>query len=99
MYEIDYGSRFGRDVKNCTKRHWDIDSLKKAITDLMRSDEIALSPRYKDHALTGSRQGYHAIHIDSAPNPPKDKWVLIYKVIGGKIILVRTGTHEEVYGK
>lgn len=98
MYEASYSSRFNRDVKACMKKHWDANALKQAITDLMTSDERPLNARYRDHALTGSKKGYRAIHVDSAPNPPKDQWVLMYKVNGKEIALVRTGTHEEVYG-
>lgn len=99
MYEASYSSRFNRDIKACKKRHWNMDSLKQAMTDLLSSDGISLNPRYKDHALVGSMQGYRAIHVDSAPNPPKDQWVLLYKIFGNELIFVRTGTHEEVYGK
>lgn len=99
MYEASFSPRFERDAKACKKRHWDEIALKQAITDLLISDEMALSPRYKDHALVGSRQGYRAVHVDSAPNPPKDQWVLMYKISGHEMVFVRTGTHEEVYGK
>ena len=98
MYTVSYSSRFLRDVKTCTKRHWNTDALKAAIIDLMASDEKPLNPRYKEHALTGSKKGYRSLHVDSAPNPPKDQWVLMYKVCKDEIALVRTGTHEEVYG-
>lgn len=76
-----------------------MDSLKQAMLDLLSSDNTPLGPRYKDHALVGSMQGYRAIHVDSAPNPPKDQWVLLYKISGSELVFVRTGTHEEVYGK
>ena len=99
MYGISYGSHFERDVKTCSKLHWDMEAFKQAIADLMQSDEIPLNPRYREHALVGSKAGYRAIHVDSAPNPPKDRWVLMYKIQGNEITLVRTGTHEEVYGK
>lgn len=98
MYEISYNSHFLRDVKICKKRHWNTDALKAAIIDLMSSDEKPLNQRYKDHSLVGSKKGYRSIHVDSAPNPPKDQWVLMYKIEGHEIFLVRTGTHEEVYG-
>lgn len=74
-------------------------SLKVAMSDLLKSDDEVLGRRYKDHALMGGWQGYRAIHVDSAPNPAKDQWVLMYKLCDGELIFVRTGTHEEVYGK
>lgn len=39
------------------------------------------------------------MHVDSAPNPPKDKWVLMYRVDGHEIVFTRTGTHDAVYGR
>lgn len=99
MYEALTTPRFERDVKTCKKRHWDMGALKQAISDLLASDNKPMDMRYKNHALVGSWQGYRAIHVDSAPNPAKDRWVLLYKIQEHKLVLVRTGTHQEVYGK
>lgn len=76
-----------------------MDSLRQAILDLSISDEVPLAARYKDHALTGDFLGFRSMHVDSAPNPPKDQWVLMYEVHEGEINLVRTGSHQNVYGK
>lgn len=99
MYSASFSPRFERDVKSCTKRHWNSAALKTAIADLLHSDEKALGRHYKDHALIGKLQGYRAIHVDSVPNPARDQWVLMYKLCGRELVFVRTGTHEEVYGK
>lgn len=99
MYTASFTPRFLRDVKACKKHHWDERAIKKAISDLLVSDERELGQRYRDHALTGAYEGYRSIHVDSAPNPPKDTWVLMYRVSNAELTLVRTGTHDEVYGK
>ncbi|SFX44975.1 type II toxin-antitoxin system YafQ family toxin [Olsenella sp. kh2p3] len=99
MYSASFTPRFLRDVKACKKRHWDEKALKAAISDLLMSDTCELDNRYRDHALTGALEGYRSIHVDSAPNPPKDKWVLMYRLSDTELMLVRTGTHDEVYGK
>lgn len=99
MYTASFSSRFERDVKACTKKHWNMAALKTAMSDLLASDETVLSKRYKDHELVGNFKGYRAIHVDSAPNPAKDQWVLMYKVQDNELVFVRTGTHKEVYGK
>lgn len=99
MYSASFSPRFERDVKACKKKHWNMAALKVAIAELLTSDEGQLSRRYKDHAFVGSWLGYRAIHVDSAPNPAKDQWVLMYKLSGNELVFVRTGTHEEVYGK
>lgn len=42
MYAASFTPRFLRDVKACKKRHWDERALKKAISDLLVSDEREL---------------------------------------------------------
>jgi len=86
-------------VGACKKKRWNMTVQKAAIAELLVSDEEQLSRRYKDHVLVGSWLGYRAVHVDSAPNPAKDQWVLMYKLSGNELVLVRTGAHEEVYGK
>lgn len=98
MYVVRVSPRFERDIKTCKKKHWNMDSLKKAISDLSASDKRRLAPRYKDHALTGQLTGFRSIHVDSAPNPPKDVWVLMYRIENNELHLIRTGTHQDVYG-
>lgn len=99
MYESSFSPRFDRDVKECKKKHWNMKALSAAMMDLLNSDVTALSPRYKDHALIEDLKGYRSLHVDSAPNPPKDHWVLMYKIEGNEIVFARAGTHEQVYGK
>lgn len=99
MYTASFTPRFLRDIKACRKRHWDEQALKKAIADLLVSDECGIDFRYRDHALTGAFEGYRSIHVNSVSNPPKDKWVLMYRCSGSELMLVRTDTHAEVYGK
>lgn len=99
MFGIRVTSRFERDLKSCKKRHWNMTSFEQALNDLLRSDEAPLAPQYKDHALEGALKGFRSLHVVSAPNPPKDKWVLLYEIQGDTVHLLRTGAHEEVYGK
>ena len=73
MYSASFSPRFERDVKACKKKHWNMAALRVAIAELLTSDEGQLSRRYKDHALVGLWLGYRAIHVDSAPNPAKER--------------------------
>ena len=99
MYLASFSSRFERDVKACAKKRWNMAALKNAMSDLLSCDERVLAGRYKDHALVGGWRGYRSIHIDSAPNPAKGQWVLMYTIRENELVFVRTGTHEDVYGK
>lgn len=72
--------------------------MAEAKRDLMVCDEIPLSSSYSDHALQGALQGYCSPHVNSTPNPPMDKWVIMYLADGDELTLVRTGGHE-LYGQ
>ena len=99
MRKLKTEPRFERDAKNCDKKHWDMPALKEAIDGLVASDEKEIPPSYKDHALAGALAGKRALHINNASQPKSDVWVLLYQIINDEIVLLRTGTHDEVYGK
>ena len=50
----------------------------------------ALPERYKDHPLKGAWQGYRDAHIDP-------DWLLIYRIAGDELHLVRIGTHADLF--
>lgn len=88
--DLQVYTQFKRDVKRAKKRHFDMDLLKEVVEKL-RSCE-ALEAKYHDHALSGDYVGYRECHLQ--PN-----WLLVYKVIESRLILVlaRTGTHDDVF--
>jgi mRNA interferase YafQ len=49
-----------------------------------------LLPRYKDHPLSGNWSYFRDCHIEL-------DWILIYKVEGDALHLVRTGTHSDLF--
>ena len=48
-----------------------------------------LSARYLDHPLRGTK-GYREAHIEL-------NWLLIYRVEGDELNLVRTGSHSDLF--
>ena len=46
--------------------------------------------RYKDHLLSGEWSHCHDCHIEP-------DWLLIYKVDGADLYLIRTGTHSDLF--
>lgn len=94
MYEASFSPKFSKDVKSCEKKHWDISALKRAMDDVLNSDARPLDSSYRDHALVGDHRGYRAIHVQSASNPPRGKWVLIYRIVGSEVGFTRTGGHD-----
>ncbi len=49
-----------------------------------------LPPRLKDHPLTGDWSGSRDCHIEP-------DWLLLYKIDGNDLILVRTGSHADLF--
>jgi len=75
-------------VKLAQKRGKDMTKLREVI--LLLIEGAPLPPRYKDHPLAGEWKHFRDCHI--APD-----WILIYKVEGANLHLVRTGTHSDLF--
>jgi len=82
------GAQFRRDVKLAQKRGKDMAKLREVIRLLIEGSP--LSPRHKDHALGGEWKHYRDCHIEP-------DWLLIYKIDGDGLHLVRTGTHSDLF--
>ena len=81
-------AQFRRDVKRAEKRGTDMSKLREAI--LLLAAGAPLPVRYKDHPLGGNWSHHRDCHIES-------DWLLIYKVDGHDLYLVRTGTHSDIF--
>jgi mRNA interferase YafQ len=89
MLKLHDKSRFRKDykkLKSSGKQH----SKLADVVDMLQKQE-ALPERYRDHLLTGNYSSHRECHIES-------DWLLIYKVEGEFLILVRTGSHSELFG-
>jgi len=82
------GAQFRRDAKLAEKRGKDMAKLREAIRLL--AEGSPLPPRYKDHSLGGDWKSYRDCHIEP-------DWLLIYKIDGDDLFLVRTGTHSDLF--
>jgi mRNA interferase YafQ len=80
--------QFRRDVKRAEKRGKDLRKLRQALGLLISGEE--LPPSYKDHSLKGDWKGYRDAHIEP-------DWLLIYRVVGDELHLVRTGSHADLF--
>ena len=92
MLEIKYYSSFKNDYKRIKKRGYKISLLKDVVNLLIK--EIPLPAKYKDHKLSGEYDGLRECHI--TPD-----WLLIYKIDADylTLILMRTGTHSDLFKK
>jgi mRNA interferase YafQ len=82
------GAQFRRDVKLAQKRGKEIAKLREVI--LLLIEESPLPARCKDHPLGGDWKHYRDCHIEP-------DWLLIYKIDGDDLHLVRTGTHSDLF--
>ena len=88
MRTVIAGSQFRRDVKLAGKRGNDLSKLRAAI--LLLAAGIPLPPRYHDHPLRGNWAHHRDCHLEP-------DWLLIYKIDGDDLYLVRTGTHADLF--
>lgn len=91
-YELDFTSKFKKDIKLLKKQGKNIEKLYEIINILAYGEE--LDAKYRDHNLIGNYKGYRECHIEP-------DWLLIYKVMENILILTlsRTGTHSELFKK
>jgi len=82
-------SRFAKDYARLKKRGKDINKLNVVIDALL--DGTKLATKHRDHALTGDCDGCRECHIEP-------DWLLMYEIQGDEIVLLRTGTHSDIFG-
>jgi mRNA interferase YafQ len=82
------GAQFRRDVKLAKRRGKDMSKLREVITLLAEGSR--LPPWRKDHPLRGGWKHHRDCHVEP-------DWLLIYKIDGQDLYLVRTGTHADLF--
>jgi len=85
---IQRTSQFKKDVKRLIKRGNKFEDFKDVISKL--SEGETLETKFRDHILTGQYKGTRACHIEP-------DWLLIYELTKSELVLVRTGTHSDLF--
>jgi len=80
---------FKRDLKRIEKRGWDVEKLQRTISLLLAGEPLPEIAR--PHKLSGEYAGQWECHIEN-------NWLLVYYRTPDALILMRTGTHEELLG-
>jgi mRNA interferase YafQ len=88
MLELYIEGRCRKDIKRAKKRGKNLDKL-WSIVDKLRKFE-PLEMRHRPHRLSGNWYGAWECHIEP-------DWLLIYHITDKSIILVRTGTHSDLF--
>ena len=81
-------TQFKRDIKLMQKRGKQFNTFKQIIEDLMQGRE--LTAKQRDHVLVGQYHGSRECHVEP-------DWLLIYELTLTELILVRTGTHADLF--
>jgi mRNA interferase YafQ len=89
--EIRPSNQFKKDVKLAKRRGLDLNLLINTI-DKLANREILESKYNDNNQLTGNYSGFRECHI-------QPDWLLVYKVIDEKLVLVvfRTGSHSDLF--
>lgn len=91
IYDVRTSKRYRRELKKVRSRGKDESKLETAI-DILASGRT-LPPDYSDHQLSGKMKEFRECHIE--PN-----WLLVYRIYQNELILVlmSTGTHQDIFG-
>ena len=88
MKQIIFEKGFLKDWKKLNKKRYDKSELDE-IVNILKNDKY-IPARYHDHALSGNYKGYRECHIRS-------NWLLLYKTTETEVIMVATGTHDDLF--
>jgi len=81
-------SQFKKDVRRMEKRGEDLSKLKGVLQRLASGEELAA--QFSDHVLVGQYKGTRECHIEP-------DWLLIYELTEGELVLIRTGSHSDLF--
>jgi mRNA interferase YafQ len=88
MKTIRRTSQFKRDVKRIQRQGRELEKLKRVLEVLVKGEPLAA--RYRDHVLVGQYKGTRECHIEP-------DWLLIYELGEAEIVLIRTGSHSDLF--
>lgn len=92
MLKVEFTGQFKKDYKLAMKRGCNPGKLQEVVSLLI--NEEPLPEKYRDHALTDSRnyRSMRECHIEP-------DWLLVYKIEQKVLILklIRTGTHSDLF--
>ncbi|MGL2838116.1 type II toxin-antitoxin system YafQ family toxin [Helicobacter pylori] len=90
MLKIKHHILFKKDFKKLVKNGFDDSVLNEVILTLRKKEP--LDPQFQDHALKGKWKPFRECHI-------KPDVLLVYRVKGNVLTLVRLGSHSELFCK
>jgi mRNA interferase YafQ len=89
MRRVVQQRRFETDLKRQKRLGKDIEELIAAVELLAQDGELPAG--YRPHQLSGEWKGVWECHIEP-------DWLLIYLVTDIEVLLIRTGSHADLFG-
>lgn len=89
MRKLLIRKRFDKDIKLSEKRGKKIERLHKVVDQLQHDEPLA--PKHRPHRLGGDWAGFWECHVEP-------DWLLIYQLTDCELVLIRTGTHSDLFG-
>jgi len=80
---------FEKDVRRVLKQGKNLGKLEGIVNTLLDGEPLAA--RCRAHPLRGDWAGHWDCHVEP-------DWILLYRVTGKALVLVRTGSHAELFG-
>lgn len=87
--ELRTTTAFERDLRRVDRQGKNLDKL-ETVVDILQAQE-QLPERCRPHPLRGIWAGHWDCHVEP-------DWLLLYRVTDEALILVRTGSHAELFG-
>lgn len=81
--------QFERDLRTAQKRGKKLERLWQIIEDLQKGERLAA--RHRPHRLSGNWHPCWECHVEP-------DWLLIWHDTEDALVLVRTGTHSDLFG-
>jgi mRNA interferase YafQ len=88
MKGIRRTAQFKQDVKRLQRQGKDLAKLRTALESL--ADGEGPAPELRDHVLVGQYKGTRECHLEP-------DWLLIYERAESEIVLIRTGSHSDLF--
>ena len=80
--------QFRRDVQRMQRQGRGIEKLKNVLEALVEGEPLAA--QYRDHVLVGQYKGTRECHLEP-------DWLLVYELAETEIVLIRTGSHSDLF--
>jgi mRNA interferase YafQ len=88
MRRIAQQNQFRQDLRRQKRRGKDVEELIAVVELLAEAGELPVN--YTPHQLSGAWNGVWECHIEP-------DWLLIYRVTADEVLLIRTGTHTDLF--